>query len=87
MSPGFVPASCVVERRAELAGAHEVQVVGAGEAVDLLVTCHRLDVDGDEVAVEHGAICGLELGEALAQPVDPLVDIGVGDLGRAASSP
>ena len=35
---------------------------------------------GHVVAFERGAVGRLQLGESLAQPVDPLVDVGLGDL-------
>ena len=68
-----------VERRAELGGADEVQVVRALEVLEVAPAPRCLDVDGDEVLVDDRTIGGLELREPLAQALDPLVDLLVGD--------
>ena len=75
---GLRAGELLVERSAELARAHEVEVVGAGEPVDLLVPGDAFTSIVDEVAVDHRSVGRLELGEPLAEPVDPLVDVALG---------
>ena len=71
-----------VELGSELSGAHEVEVVGAAEAFDLLTQrAGGLQVDRDEVAVDDRALRGFQLGEPLLEPGHPVVDLGLGDLG------
>ena len=79
--PGLLAEHLGVERGAELARAHEVEVVGALEPVDLLAAGRRPSRRSSTKSPSlHGPLGGLQLGEPLAEPVHPVVDLLVGDL-------
>ena len=63
------------------AAAELQQVVGGRAALEGLAVEQALEVDQQRVALGGGALDRLELGEALADPLDLAVDDVVGDLG------
>ena len=75
---GAQAADRLVEALEHGAGAHLVG--GAGDRVDLLAVHGGLEVDGDEVVVGGGAVHADERAEALAEGLEPLLDVLVGHL-------
>ena len=76
---GAQAAQGVVDALEHVARADLVGVAADLAALDGLAVAGRLEVDGDDVAVLGGALDVLEGGEALAQRLDLLVDVVVGD--------
>jgi hypothetical protein len=71
-----------VELVPHLRGPHPVQVVLPGGLLDRLSALGDGQVDRHEVVLLGGTTDRLELGEPLPEPLDPLVDVRVGDLDR-----
>ena len=79
---GLLADQLVVQLRTELAGAHEVEVVGATGLRDVLAVHGAAHVGRHEVLGADGPLCRLQLSEPLAESLDPFVDLLVGHLGR-----
>ena len=78
-SPAVSPTQGLVDALEHVARADLVGVAADLAALDRLAVARGLEVDGGDVAVLGGALDVLEGGEALAQRLDLLVDVVVGD--------
>ena len=85
IAPGRVPRSCSSSSGDDHAGADAVEEVGRGEPLDRLAVDRARDVDRRVRVVDERVLGVGEVGEALAQRVDLLVDVVVVDRLRTAA--
>ena len=81
-----MPRSCVVELGHDHVGTDAVEEVGGGEAFDRLAVDRAGDVDRRVRVVDQREVGVGEIGEAIAEAVDLLVDVLVADGSNGSST-